>query len=319
MIRTLKFLQANLNKSRNVQHALHNDDALQDFTAILGQEPNCFTNGRGRVVVPGAGRNWVCFTPPPQAESIWPIRACIWVRTDVAAVQLPVSCSDIVAVAITFDKRRIVVASVSVPPTHAAGVPPSQAQEQMQTRLQLLHELAEREKRDDANTDIVVAGDFNRHDTLWGGAAVGETVRQGEAEHIITFMDRVGLQSLLLPGEATFERAGLESTIDLSLASTRLADSLVRCTLWPTEYGSDHRAVFTEFDVSEDTAPQEARLLIKHAQWPKVRDFVAARLEQDDLLQVRDVNELATGITTIAQEALERHCPRAKPSPYAKR
>ena len=77
--------------------------------------------------------------------------------------------------------------------------------------------------------------------------------------------------------------------------------------------------MFTEFDVSEDTAPQAARLLIKHAQWPKVRDFVAARLEQDNLLQVRDVDELATKITNIAQEALERHCPRAKPSPYAKR
>ena len=124
MIRSLKLLQANLNKSRNVQYALHNDDALQDFTAILGQEPNCFTN-RGRVVVPGAGRNWVCFTPPPQEESIWPIRACIWVRADVAAVQLPVSCSDIAAVAITFDKRRIVIALVYVPPTHAIGTSPS--------------------------------------------------------------------------------------------------------------------------------------------------------------------------------------------------
>lgn len=43
MIKTLKFLQANLNKSRNVQHALHNDDTLQDFIAILGQEPNCLS------------------------------------------------------------------------------------------------------------------------------------------------------------------------------------------------------------------------------------------------------------------------------------
>jgi hypothetical protein len=53
MIRSLKFLQANLNKSKNVQNALHNDEALKDFTAILGQEPNSFMS-RGKVIIPGA-------------------------------------------------------------------------------------------------------------------------------------------------------------------------------------------------------------------------------------------------------------------------
>ena len=318
MIRSLKFLQANLNKSRNVQHALHNDDALQDFTAILGQEPNCFTS-RGKVVVPGTGRNWVCFTPPPQVGSMWPVRACMWVRADVSAVQLPISCADIAAAVITLNHRRILAASVYIPSTHAAGVSPSQARDQMQARLQLLRELIRSEKTNDPEIDIVVAGDFNRHDTLWGGPAVGETVRQGEAEPIITFIDQAGLQSMLLPGEITFERSGLKSTIDLSLASTRLAESLLQCTIWPNEYGSDHRAVVTEFDVDEETVPQEARLLLKHAQWPKVRDHVAAHLQQDNFLHSYDIDELAAKITSIAQEALERHCPKAKPSPYAKR
>lgn len=55
MNRTLQFLQANLNKSSNVQHALHNDEALKDFTAILGQEPNNFIS-RGQVILPGTGK-----------------------------------------------------------------------------------------------------------------------------------------------------------------------------------------------------------------------------------------------------------------------
>ena len=318
MIRTLKILQANLNKSEKVQHALHNDELLQDFIVILGQEPNCFMN-RKKVVIPGAGRNWTCFTPPPQVENLWPVRSCIWVREEVSAVQLQVDCADITAVIITFAQRRVLLASVYIPTINAEGVSPSQSQEQMRMRLNLLYELLEREKNNQPDIDVVVAGDFNRHDTLWGGEGVGESRRQGEAEPIIRFMNEHALQSMLLAGEITFERKEHKSTIDLSLASLWLSDNLIRCTIWLTEYGSDHRAIMTEFDVSEETELQEARLLIKHAQWPRVRKEVGAALAQDNLLANYDVDELAARITSTTSDALEKHCPRAKPSPYAKR
>ncbi|TKA44234.1 hypothetical protein B0A49_13576, partial [Cryomyces minteri] len=172
LIRSLKILQANLNKSETVQNALHNDEALKDIAAILGQGPSSFMS-------------------------------------------------------------------------------------------------REKEKTTRPGTDLVVPGDFNRHDTLWGGPGVGETYRQGEAEPIIAFMDQHGLQSLLQPGVITFQRSRFRSTIDLSLASQWLASNLVRCTLWGNEYGSDHRAVLTEFDITEEAEQTEARLLVKHAQWPK--------------------------------------------------
>ena len=318
MIRSLRVLQANLHKSENVHHALHNDETLKDFTAILGQEPNCFMR-KGRVVVPGTGRNWVCFTPPPQVENTWPVRSCIWVRADVAAVQLSVACSDITTVAVTIGQRRILMASVYIPPIHAVGVPPSQSQELMQVSLQSLHELIEKERRNNPGTELVIAGDFNRHDTLWGGPRVGETNRQGEAAPIIEFMDQHGLQSLLEPGVATFQKGRSETTIDLSLASPWLASNMLRCTVWQDNYGSDHETILTEFNVTEEAERPEARLLIKHAQWPKVREEVATTLLHDDLLYCHDVDELASRITGIAHEALKRHCPCAKPSPYAKR
>ena len=192
MIRTLRIIQANLNKSLPVQHALHNDESLQDFTAILGQEPNCFMD-REKVVVPGAGRNWTCFTPPPEVENKWPVRSCIWVRGDLAAVQASVSCRDITAVKVTLGQRMILITSVYIPCTHAEGISPSQSQDQMRTRLRLLHELIEREKTDQPDIDVIVARDFNRHDTLWGGVGVGESRRQGEAEPIITFLDEHAL------------------------------------------------------------------------------------------------------------------------------
>ena len=39
----------------------------------------------------------------------------------------------------------------------------------------------------------------------------------------------------------------------------------------------------------------------------------------DDLLRVGDIDEVALKITNIVHKALEMHCPRAKPSLYAKR
>lgn len=49
---------------------------------------------------------------------------------------------------------------------------------------------------------VVVAGDFDRHDQLWGGVEV-LTSRQSDANAIIDFMDRWSLHSPLLYGTET--------------------------------------------------------------------------------------------------------------------
>ena len=202
-----------------------------------------------------------------------------------------------------------------IPPIHAVGMSPSQSHEHMRVSLQSLHQLIEREKSNRPDTEVIVAGDFSRHDTLWGGPGVGETSRQGEAALIVEFMDQHGLQSLLEPGVVTFQKGRAETTIDLSLASPWLAGNMLRCTTWHDNYGSDHEAILTEFDVVEEMEQLEPRLLIKHAQWPRVREETAVTLRQDDLLNSRNVDEVEAKITQTAQEALARHCPRAKPSP----
>lgn len=49
--------------------------------------------------------------------------------------------------------------------------------------------------------DVVIAGDFNCHNQLWGGDVSSE--RQGEADPIIDLMNEVGLSSLLPRGIKT--------------------------------------------------------------------------------------------------------------------
>ena len=88
--------------------------------------------------------------------------------------------------------------------------------------------------------ELLVAGDFNRHDQLWGGDAVTHNDQQGEANSIIEFMSELGLQSLLPRSMKTFIGQRSETTIDLTLASARLAANLMQCGLHHLEHGSDH-------------------------------------------------------------------------------
>lgn len=47
--------------------------------------------------------------------------------------------------------------------------------EKLSSRLQVIDELVERERLRDPHTEMVVAGDFNRHNLLWGGSHIDST------------------------------------------------------------------------------------------------------------------------------------------------
>ena len=59
-----------------------------------------------------------------------------------------------------------------------------------------------REKQRVRILEVIIAGDFNRHNTLWGSNTVSEE-RQGEAEPIIMMISEQGLTSLLKRGIIT--------------------------------------------------------------------------------------------------------------------
>jgi hypothetical protein len=127
-------------------------------------------------------------------------------------------------------------------------------------------------------TDVVLAGDFNRHDQLWGGDDVSP-LRQGEGDRIVDLMDEHSLCNLLPRGTKTWQSGDTESTIDLVLASAELADQLLRCRIHPCDHGSDHRAIETAFDVAVEDRPTETRFLFKNAPWAEIKTRVATNLE----------------------------------------
>ncbi|KAM9873891.1 zinc knuckle, partial [Verticillium dahliae] len=164
--------------------------------------------------------------------------------------------------------------------------------------------------------DVVIAGDFNRHDQLWGGDDVSP-VRQGEADNIIDLMNELSLCSMLPRGTKTWQGGDHESTIDLVLVSEDLAAAMIKCTTNGTEHGSDHRTIETIFDVSVPAPKIQDRPLYKNAPWNEINTRISTALETAPMEGT--VQEKTDRLMSVVLEAVQALTPKAKPSPHAKR
>jgi hypothetical protein len=252
--------------------------------------------------------HWTKITPTIQQRGRWAFRSMLWIRKDIEAEQVPMQSSDLTAAVLRLPDRSILVVSVYVEPQDA---------EALRVAIYELRQVI-RGTRSKIGTrvDVVLAGDFNRHDQLWGGVDVSRD-RQGEADPIIDLMTEYALRSLLPRGTKTWQRGNHESTIDLVLASEELATSVVKCTIHSTEHGSDHRAIETIFDVATPERVVEARLLFKNAPWTDIRARIAASLHRTP--SGGTVEQQTDVLMAAVLEAVQTLTPKAKPSPYSKR
>ncbi len=164
--------------------------------------------------------------------------------------------------------------------------------------------------------DVVVVGDFNRHDQLWGGDDVA-LKRQGEADPIIDLMGEFALSSLLPRGTKTWHGGDYDTTLDLVLASEELTASTIKCAVHDTEHGSDHRTIDTVFDISVPVPKQQDRLLLKNAPWKEINARIARAL--DTTPSDGTVQQKTDRLMSIVLEAVHALTPKARPSPHAKR
>jgi hypothetical protein len=242
MRRDFRILQANLRKMPETQQSLLNDEDVRDFGLLLIQEPYCFRIDRQDLVSPVYHPYWTAYTPTAHDHgSRWPFRSMIWAHRDLAVKQIPVASSDVTAVVAELEGRQILAISIYVPARE------SEADDELISRLDCVRQTIYRVRRQHSpqSVEVIVAGDFNRHDQLWGGDEVGTTARQGEGEPIIDLLQEFELDSLLPRGTITYESPNGDSTIDLTLASTSLAEDRIQCGIYPSEHGSDHRAIQT--------------------------------------------------------------------------
>ena len=308
MNKTLQILQLNVRKQREVQQSLLNDERVRDFGVLAVTEPYVWKQADSLVTVPMGHSNWTKMMPQVHEDGRWAVRSMLCVHKDMEAEQVLLPSSDVTAVLLRLPDRVVLVAAVYVPCNGAQA---------LEGPIGLLGPMmGEVRKREGTRIDVILAGDFNRHDQLWGGDDVSPT-RQGEAEPIVDLMSDHDLLSLLPRGTKTWQRGDQESTIDLILASEELAGTVLRCDIHDTEHGSDHRAIETEFDVAAPERHLEPRRLWKNAPWRQIRESVAAGLRET--LGGGNTQEQANRLMAVVQEAVMSLTPIAKPPPYAKR
>jgi ribonuclease HI len=236
----------------------------------------------------------------------------LWVKKEVEAEQVLIESPDLTAAVIRLPERLIFMASVYVEGGNASA---------LDDACNHLRDAITKVRRDTgAVVEVLVMGDFNRHDQLWGGDDVSFG-RQGEADPIIDLMNEFALSSLLKRGIKTWHGGGqngdCESTIDLVLASENLTDSIVKCAILGTEHGSDHCAIETVFDAPWTPTKHQERLLLKNAPWKEINARIANTLAATPWEGT--VQQKTDRLMSAVSEAVQVLTPTAKPSPYAKR
>src|SRR5258706_1607965 len=308
MNRTLQVLQLNVRKQPTVQQSLMNDPRLRDFGVLAISEPYSWTTGNEVITIPMGQAHWTKMIPTVQRRERWAVRSMLWIRKDIEVEQVPVPSSDLTAAVLRLPDRSILVVSVYVEGQDADAL--------RNTTCKLHHLIRESHNKIGTRVDVILAGDFNRHDQLWGGDEIVQE-RQGEADPIIDLMSDHALRSLLPRGTKTWQKGNCETTIDLILVSEELATSMVKCTVHTTEHGSDHRAIETTFDIATPERVVEARLLFKNAPWTDIRARIMADLR---FVPVGvDVQQRTDRLMIAVLEAVHALTPKAKPSHYAKR
>ena len=312
MNKSVRIIQLNVRKQGAVHDSLMNDEETRDAVALAIQEPQA-RRIQGRLLTTPMGHHkWTKMVPSTWREGRWAIRSMLWINRDVEAEQVPIESPDLTAAVIRLPERLIFIASVYVEGGDAAAL--------LETCDHLRKAITKVRQDTGTVVEIMIVGDFNRHDQLWGGDEVS-LGRQGEADPIIDLMNEFALSSLLKRGTKTWHGGGqsgdCESTIDLALASDNLTNSMIKCAIHGTEHGSDHRAIETVFDAPWSAPKHQERLLLKNAPWKEINARVASALTATPLGGT--VQQKTDRLMTAVSEAVHALTPKAKPSPHAKR
>jgi hypothetical protein len=102
--------------------------------------------------------NWTRMIPTERRETIWPIRSMLWIRSDLNAKQIPVPSVDLTAATLQLLDRAVIVVLVYVEGNNTEAL----AYTIEQLRSLIVRFCSGRGTR----TDVILTGDFNRHDQL---------------------------------------------------------------------------------------------------------------------------------------------------------
>ena len=312
----LRILQLNIMKSKEAIEALINDKQTEDLDILLIQEPPVSaykTHVKHRL--------WRRYEPTHAAEGVSK-RSLIYVNKRIStSAHRQIQCNhpDIAMIKVWTDDAQILIFSVYIPPLRYNRL--SQVVS-MQPALDEIQTTLDATRRDSSKpTRTILAGDFNRHHPVWSNREVNHRLLR-HSEELLAFIQDHQLRWGLPSGTPTYwslSHSGRTSTIDLTLTDS--PEMMLMCQLYHEHYGSDHRAMLSEWDLWPKQAPsQQARLAFDRADWASIGQMIQTSLRQPQEIETNDQLDRTVGdLIQAASTAVKKYTPAARPSPYTKR
>lgn len=311
----LRVLQLNIMKSGPRMEALINDHQSENLDVLLIQEPST-TYYRTHV----NHSAWRLYRPTIESDEVR-VRSLIYVNRKLSTSshrQIRCQHPDITAIKIWTADSQILLFSVYIPcvPLYA----PSESS--AEPALTAIENTISAARRDNGRSTIVIlSGDFNRHHPMWGGNHIQPRFIE-DANDLITFFQEHNLQGCLPRGTATFwplNDPGKSTSIDQTV--TDRLDLLIKCHLYHENYGSDHRATYSEWNLQAhrniNATPRKA---YERANWDKIGAEVLQQMDPWKEIKTRPtLDAIVEKLTRITALAVENHTPNRRPSPYSKR
>ncbi|KAI2734742.1 hypothetical protein CBS147339_9742 [Penicillium roqueforti] len=171
------------------------------------------------------------------------------------------------------------------------------------------------------STSVIITGDLNRHHPMWGGNHIPPRFIE-DARDLITFFQTYNLSSCLPRGTATYwalNNPGQNSTIDQTVTDN--PGLLVKCHLYHENYGSDHRATYSEWSLQPQSKPStKARKAYKRADWARIGEEVVRQMNPWKQIKTRPaLDRVVETLTAATAQAVDRFTPDTRPTPYSKR
>ncbi|KXG45142.1 reverse transcriptase [Penicillium griseofulvum] len=311
--RNLRILQLNMMKSGPRMEALINDPQIQDLDILLIQEPSITTY---RTHVNHSA--WRLYRPTTQTDAVR-FRSLIYVNRRISTsshCQIPCDHPDVTAIKIWSADFQILIFSVYIPPVPLFTTDNAPASPALTAIQNTITTTTQNEQR---SISIILFGDFNRHHPMWGGSHIPSGFIE-EASELIDFFQTHNLHSCLPRGTATFwalNSPGQNSTTDQTV--TDRPDLLIKCHLYH-EYGSDHRATYSEWNLQPQSKPStKARKAYERADWDRIGEEVTRQMSPWKDIKTRPaLDRIVEELTSATAQAVDRFIPDTRPTPYSK-
>ncbi|KAJ5240343.1 reverse transcriptase [Penicillium citrinum] len=311
----LRILQLNMMKSAPRMEALINDHQNQDLDILLIQEPSITTY---HTHVNHSA--WRLYRPTTKTDATR-FRSLIYVNRRISTSshrQIPCDHPDVAAIKIWTAESQTLFFSIYIPPAPIFATDDTSA---IPTLTAIENTITATTQTGHRTTNIIIAGDFNRHHPMWGGNNIPPRFIE-HASDLITFFQTHNLSSCLPRGTATYwalNNPGQNSTIDQTV--TDRPDLLIKCQLYHENYGSDHRATYSEWNLQAQSRPSlKARKLYDRADWARIGEEVTRQMSPWKEIKTRPtLDRVVESLTAAMAQAVGRFTPDTRPTPYSKR